>query len=219
MTPVGDCSLYGTSYNPSINQEYHLRLDSLYFGWSSFVPPIETGIWFNIYDWSSKIDYQPLAIPTLSAIMQDQQQYYGSLSSISDVEHQKSKSKPRCWEHGCEGREFSSQSNLKRHRREKSGSAPKLACHKCAASFSRASARNIHVGRKKCTKRNKQSLPDPVAHPVGTIDQPEERVDSPKGSIRALEHHLDQLKHATLPLDQTTAHLEDRYDTVASQAR
>ncbi|KAI1172081.1 hypothetical protein F4777DRAFT_593140 [Nemania sp. FL0916] len=35
--------------------------------------------------------------------------------------------KPRCWEHGCNGREFSSRSNYLRHMRERSGNIVKSA--------------------------------------------------------------------------------------------
>ncbi|KAH8743986.1 hypothetical protein F5883DRAFT_440332, partial [Diaporthe sp. PMI_573] len=60
------------------------------------------------------------------------------------------KPKPQCWEHGCNGRQFSTCSNLIRHQREKSGQAPKFRCPKCEAGFSRVTARNGHLQRQRC---------------------------------------------------------------------
>lgn len=45
--------------------------------------------------------------------------------------------KPQCWEHGCNGRQFSTFSNLLRHQREKSGQAAKATCPNCGAEFTR----------------------------------------------------------------------------------
>ncbi|KAK1056929.1 hypothetical protein LTR74_014527 [Friedmanniomyces endolithicus] len=59
--------------------------------------------------------------------------------------------KPQCWDHGCNGRQFSTFSNLLRHQREKSGTAPKSYCPKCGAEFTRTTARNGHMAHDKCT--------------------------------------------------------------------
>lgn len=61
--------------------------------------------------------------------------------------------KPQCWEHGCNGRQFSTFSTLLRHQREKSGAAGKFSCPNCGAEFSRTSARNWHMVHEKCTQR------------------------------------------------------------------
>ncbi|KAK6838349.1 hypothetical protein RU639_000665 [Aspergillus parasiticus] len=58
--------------------------------------------------------------------------------------------KPQCWDHGCNGREFSTFSNLLRHQREKSGVVAKAECPSCGAVFTRTTARNIHVSQGKC---------------------------------------------------------------------
>ncbi|KAL4988563.1 hypothetical protein BDW68DRAFT_88906 [Aspergillus falconensis] len=58
--------------------------------------------------------------------------------------------KPRCFDHGCNGREFSTFSNLLRHQREKSGVVAKAECPSCGAVFTRTTARNIHVAQGKC---------------------------------------------------------------------
>ncbi|ODM15103.1 hypothetical protein SI65_09599 [Aspergillus cristatus] len=61
--------------------------------------------------------------------------------------------KPQCWEHGCNGREFSTFSNLLRHQREKSGVVAKAECPVCGAAFTRTTARNIHLAQGKCKGR------------------------------------------------------------------
>lgn len=67
------------------------------------------------------------------------------------------KPKPQCWEHGCNGRKFSTFSNLLRHQREKSGTATKSYCPKCGAEFTRTTARNGHLAHEKCSKPRKSS--------------------------------------------------------------
>ncbi|KAF2849254.1 hypothetical protein T440DRAFT_132301 [Plenodomus tracheiphilus IPT5] len=64
-----------------------------------------------------------------------------------------SRPKPTCWDHGCNGRQFSTFSNLLRHQREKSGTASKSFCPKCGAEFTRTTARNGHMAHDKCKAR------------------------------------------------------------------
>ncbi|KAI1496559.1 hypothetical protein F5X99DRAFT_400069 [Biscogniauxia marginata] len=64
-----------------------------------------------------------------------------------------SRPKPQCWEHGCNGRQFSTFSNLLRHQREKSGQAAKATCPNCGAEFTRTTARNGHLLHDKCKQR------------------------------------------------------------------
>ncbi|KAJ9131273.1 hypothetical protein NKR19_g9594 [Coniochaeta hoffmannii] len=56
-----------------------------------------------------------------------------------------SRPKPQCWEHGCNGRQFSTFSNLLRHQREQSGDAAKASCPNCGAKFTRTTTRNSHL--------------------------------------------------------------------------
>lgn len=65
-----------------------------------------------------------------------------------------SRPKPQCWDHGCNGRQFSTFSNLLRHQREKSGQAAKATCPNCGAEFTRTTARNGHLLHDKCKKKN-----------------------------------------------------------------
>lgn len=76
-------------------------------------------------------------------------------SSDGQVRSGHHRSKPQCWEHGCDGRQFSTLSNLHRHQREKSGQATKATCPECGAEFTRTTARNGHLQHGKCkTKLN-----------------------------------------------------------------
>ncbi|GAW10941.1 hypothetical protein ANO14919_002790 [Xylariales sp. No.14919] len=76
--------------------------------------------------------------------------------SAADAGHVRvvqSRPKPQCWEHGCNGRQFSTFSNLLRHQREKSGQAAKASCPNCGAEFTRTTARNGHLMHDKCKQR------------------------------------------------------------------
>ncbi|KAK8011757.1 hypothetical protein PG989_000017 [Apiospora arundinis] len=80
------------------------------------------------------------------------------LSSGSSPSHEghvrvvQSRPKPQCWEHGCNGRQFSTFGNLPRHQREKSGQA-KAVCPNCGTEFTRTTARNGHLANDKCKQR------------------------------------------------------------------
>lgn len=86
----------------------------------------------------------------------------GSDSSSKLLNH--GRPKPQCWDHGCNGRQFSTFSNLLRHQREKSGSASKSYCPRCGAEFTRSTARNGHLAHDKCTK-NRQNSEDRPTQP------------------------------------------------------
>jgi hypothetical protein len=63
----------------------------------------------------------------------------------------------RCWDHGCNGQQFTTLSNLKRHQREKSSSRAAYLCPLCGAHFSRTTARNQHIQNQSCTKIRRYS--------------------------------------------------------------
>jgi uncharacterized Zn-finger protein len=77
-----------------------------------------------------------------------------------------SRPKPQCFDHGCNGRQFSTFSNLLRHQREKSGSAMKAVCPHCGTEFTRTTARNGHLWGGKCKGRggDGQEGPNEDAH-------------------------------------------------------
>jgi hypothetical protein len=57
---------------------------------------------------------------------------------------------PRCYEHGYDGRLFSSASNLKRHQRERDRMVRQMLCSWCDAAFYRRWTRDHHVPRLHC---------------------------------------------------------------------
>ncbi|PGH18975.1 hypothetical protein AJ79_00008 [Helicocarpus griseus UAMH5409] len=67
-----------------------------------------------------------------------------------------SRPKPQCWDHGCNGREFSTFSNLLRHQRERAGTATKSECPHCGTVFTRTTARNGHLAQGKCKAKREQ---------------------------------------------------------------
>lgn len=77
----------------------------------------------------------------------------GTAQEAGHVRVVQSRPKPQCWEHGCNGRQFSTFSNLLRHQREKSGQATKATCPNCGAEFTRTTARNGHLLHDKCKQR------------------------------------------------------------------
>ena len=85
----------------------------------------------------------------------------GSTGSSPGLEEQVrvlgSRPKPQCWDHGCNGRQFSTFSNLLRHQREKSGTAAKSECPHCGTVFTRTTARNGHMAHGKCKQRRDSS--------------------------------------------------------------
>lgn len=86
-------------------------------------------------------------------------------SSHAQVEVVSSRPKPQCWEHGCNGRQFSTFSNLLRHQREKSGSAMKATCPHCGTEFTRTTARNGHMYSGKCKGQFDQTDVDDATGP------------------------------------------------------
>ncbi|TLD03389.1 uncharacterized protein PgNI_12344 [Pyricularia grisea] len=85
-----------------------------------------------------------IANPELSVTQHIQQQ--NTTPNVQMV----NRPKLQCWEHGCNGRSFSSFSNLLRHQRKKSGQATKVTCPNCGTEFTRAAARNLHQENGKC---------------------------------------------------------------------
>lgn len=90
-----------------------------------------------------------------------------SVNTTSSKEQQlhvmSSRPRPQCWDHGCNGREFSTFSNLLRHQREKSGVVAKAECPVCGAVFTRTTARNIHVAQGKCKGSGQEPSADWVS--------------------------------------------------------
>lgn len=82
-------------------------------------------------------------------------------SSAGDATIVPSRPNPQCWDHGCNGRQFSTFSNLLRHQREKSGSAMKAICPYCGTEFTRTTARNGHMYGGKCRAKESSASASP----------------------------------------------------------
>ena len=53
----------------------------------------------------------------------------------------------RCYDHGCQGRSFSTIGNYRRHMKEQNGGSPLFVCEICDKTFSRSTARRLHEQR------------------------------------------------------------------------
>ncbi|KAK1726725.1 uncharacterized protein BDZ83DRAFT_573922 [Colletotrichum acutatum] len=138
-TSMGSSS-YLPSYSPPLSDH----------GYQSGYPPMAQAYSMGGMDYSNQ--FQP---PAQYGLM------YGVPPSMGPgapdqgghVRVVQSRPKPQCWEHGCNGRQFSTFSNLLRHQREKSGQATKATCPNCGAEFTRTTARNGHLLHDKCKQR------------------------------------------------------------------
>lgn len=63
------------------------------------------------------------------------------------------RTKSICWDHGCNGRVFSTFSDLHRHQRERAGTYIKSTCHRCGAEFTRITALKRHQQFDMCQAR------------------------------------------------------------------
>ncbi|KAK5996389.1 C2H2-type zinc-finger transcription factor clz7 [Cladobotryum mycophilum] len=108
---------------------------------------------------SSPLDYLPQyrseyeCFPSDSLPLQDGTSNSSQASNSDDHSSQT----PVCWNHGCNGKSFSSWSNLRRHQRERDGISPKCFCPRCGAYFSRTTARNQHLANMSCTRIRRYS--------------------------------------------------------------
>ena len=101
-----------------------------------------------------------LLLPPLGEWQQNSGQYMPETPSIMpspDPGISSSTTTYCCYEHGCNGRKFSSSSTYRRHCREQS------ACHKhtcafCGQQFSRSSARDVHISQGRCKATHSWAL-------------------------------------------------------------
>lgn len=75
-----------------------------------------------------------------------------SSASTSPVDEHADRPAIRCYDHGCDGRTFSSISNFRRHQRERAGQGPVCFCPRCGATFYRRWTRDHHVERGSCLR-------------------------------------------------------------------
>lgn len=146
---IGSNSGPGTmsQYHTSLVRSHGMNDESVY----SHAYPTSTGP-PPMYSTSQSLGYPPPFVG--SSVNEVLAKPLGSEQSIRVLNQ---RPKPQCWEHGCNGRQFSTFSNLLRHQREKSGTAAKSYCPKCGAEFTRTTARNGHLAHDKCQKQRRHS--------------------------------------------------------------
>ncbi|KAI8965406.1 hypothetical protein F5Y11DRAFT_9456 [Daldinia sp. FL1419] len=115
----------------------------------------------------ASIDPYPNALDKLSSGMSD---FLGS-QSVDDQSMDRN-GKHRCWEHGCNGREFSSKSNFVRHVKERSGASTKGVCPLCGAIFTRNSARDTHLAKQSCNRIRRYSNGRPRPSRLAVLGNP-----------------------------------------------
>ncbi|KAH9885880.1 hypothetical protein F4778DRAFT_488313 [Xylariomycetidae sp. FL2044] len=96
-----------------------------------------------------------------------------TIMDIPDEERPSDRSdKPRCWDHGCNGKQFSSRSNLMRHIKERNGSQERSTCPLCKAFFTRNSARDTHLANQSCNRIRRYSNGRPRPSRLATLSNP-----------------------------------------------
>lgn len=76
--------------------------------------------------------------------------YRHAARTLSDTSEESNQDdRPRCYEHGCNGRTFSNVDNYKRHLREQR-SQTTILCPFCGKEFSRKSNMDTHVAKNRC---------------------------------------------------------------------
>lgn len=114
------------------------------------------------HDGAVKHNQLPLSSPSQAPIFS--QNLLGDLGTVVDVTSNanressaKAETKHQCWDHGCNGREFASKSNLMRHMKEKAGKSTKVVCPLCGGCFTRNSARDTHLAKQSCNRIRRYS--------------------------------------------------------------
>nr|POF11465.1 zinc finger protein 410 [Quercus suber] len=87
----------------------------------------------------------------------------------------------RCWSHGCNGREFSSLGNYRRHFREQHRVCKKFCCQRCGRTFSRSTARNVHFEKRKC--RAVRLDDDNASNASASSNQQQQQLQQPQTSL------------------------------------
>ncbi|KAI1806980.1 hypothetical protein F4811DRAFT_550210 [Daldinia bambusicola] len=115
----------------------------------------------------ASVDPYPNALDKLSSGMSD----FLRNPSTDDQSAERS-GKHRCWDHGCNGREFSSKSNFVRHVKERSGASTKGVCPLCGAIFTRNSARDTHLAKQSCNRIRRYSNGRPRPSRLAVLGNP-----------------------------------------------
>lgn len=124
----------------------------------------------------------------------------------------------RCFDHGCDGRRFSSIGNLVRHQKEQRRglSARRYECPYCDQTFTRSTARNVHLSRGRCggvniihNDNNRATASAPSATPAVTYSGSSGSSSSSvsgDGQFGHGEVRMDAVAAMTTYLCQATGH-------------
>ncbi|KAI8630572.1 hypothetical protein F5Y19DRAFT_483896 [Xylariaceae sp. FL1651] len=141
----GNSHMFSPHYSPLPSNDY------MGINYSpAFPPPPSTQSLSSQYSRASSMSESGMMYPVQPPVLPSGNPPASDAGHVRVVQ---SRPKPQCWEHGCNGRQFSTFSNLLRHQREKSGQAAKATCPNCGAEFTRTTARNGHLLHDKCKQR------------------------------------------------------------------
>jgi hypothetical protein len=100
---------------------------------------------------ASRIPTIPTTPPEPTSSNMELDRYTIQLLARESMKSQRSQvPRHQCFEHGCNGRSFSSLGNYQRHLRERSGTLRIYQCTACGLRFTRSTARNLHVSQARC---------------------------------------------------------------------
>ena len=151
-----------TYFNPGRPVSFPLEgLPSMQPSESLFPPPLGSNA--GSHSWSSSSAASQLPSMPLPSSSSFSPSPASSMDTAEGIRVLTSRPKPQCYDHGCNGRQFSTFSNLLRHQREKSGSATKAVCPHCGTEFTRTTARNGHLYGGKCKGIEGQGSQEPAA--------------------------------------------------------
>ncbi|KAI0393523.1 hypothetical protein F5Y17DRAFT_432281 [Xylariaceae sp. FL0594] len=122
--------MFSSHYSPLPSNDYM----SMNYSTGFPPPPSAPSISSQYSSRASSMSDSGMMYPVQPPVLPSGSQHAGDASHVRVVQ---SRPKPQCWEHGCNGRQFSTFSNLLRHQREKSGQAAKATCPNCGAEFTR----------------------------------------------------------------------------------
>lgn len=127
-----DTTIWTNTINPTASSLSPEELLEATAGAALLLPALDDSQW-------QRTGSTPSCPPEMSSVMPSPEQ--PGLSSPTTVYC--------CYEHGCNGRKFSSSSTYRRHCREQSA-CHKQSCAFCGQQFSRASARDMHLSQGRC---------------------------------------------------------------------
>ena len=97
-----------------------------------------------------------------SGVIDDQEswpRYWPAMPKLDSLSVEGDGTTLRCWDHGCNGRTFSTSGNLRRHLKEQRDRSKNWVCYYCGRGFSRSTACRSHIKRATCQKASSHKSP------------------------------------------------------------